>query len=158
MDKNGMGKSSQNLSGLSILIAGKNTFGYTGDGTKAPEFEFETVNNDSTGIVKPPKMTIEVENLGVEFITHITSGLPFVLKGNIHEDGSNKGIVITAQGELHKMGQTVKVGDSVKRTLELRVDLYNEIVENIPTIIYTRHPYNLVLGGIPVSAKFNDNI
>ncbi len=158
MDKNGMGKPSQNLSGLSILIAGKNTFGYTGDGTKAPEFEFETVNNDSTGIVKPPKMTIEVENLGAEFVTHMASNLPFVLKGNIHEDGENKGVVITVQGELQKMGQTVKVGDSVKRTLEIRVDLYTEVVDGVPSIVYTRHPYNLVLGGIPMSTNYNSNI
>jgi len=158
MQKNGLGQPAQSLTGLSILVGGKNTFGYTGDGTKAPEFEFETVDEDSTGIVKVPKMTLEVENLGAEFIAHIAGGLPFVLKGNIHEDGVNKPIVITAQGQLHKMGQDVKVGDKVKRTFEIRVDMFSEIVDNIPTIVYTRHPYNLVMGGIPMSADFSSNV
>lgn len=158
MDKNGLGQPAQNLSGLSILIGGKNTFGYTGDGTKAPEFEFITANEQSTGIVKPPKMTIEVENLGIEFITHMASGLPFVLKGNINEDGENKPLVLTVQGQLQKMGQDIKVGDATKRTFEIRVDMYTELVDNIPTIVYTRHPYNLVMGGIPMSSDFSDNV
>lgn len=158
MDKNGLGQPSQNLTGLSILIGGKNTFGYTGDGTKAPEFEFETVNEQSTGIIKVPKMTLEVENLGAEFIAHIASGLPFVLKGNINEDGENKPLVITAQGQKHKMSSEVKVGDATKRVFEIRVDMYTELVNNIPTIVYTRQPYNYIAGGIPMSSNFNENI
>ena len=158
MQKNGLGQPSQNLTGLSILIGGKNTFGYTGDGTKAPEFEFETVDDDSTGIVKVPKMTLEVENLGVEFITHIASGAPFVLRGNIHDDGENKPIMITAQGQLRKLGQEIKVGDKVKRTFEIRIDMYTELIDNIPTIVYTRHPYDLIIGGIPISSDFSDNV
>jgi len=50
MTKTGLGANSQILSGLSILIGGKNTFGFTGDGTKQPEFEFELINEESTGM------------------------------------------------------------------------------------------------------------
>jgi len=158
MTKNGLGQPSQNLTGLSIMIGGKNTFGYTGDGTKAPEFEFETVNEDSTGIVKQPKMTLEVLNLGVEYIAHITAGLPFVLKGNIREDGEDKPLLITAQGQLHKMGQDIKEGDATKRTFELRVDMYSEVVDGVPTIVYNRHPYKCILGGVDMAPNFNNNI
>jgi len=58
MDKNGLGKPSQGLTGLSILIGGKNTFGFTGDGTKGPEIEFNMMDEESTGLVKPLTMTL----------------------------------------------------------------------------------------------------
>jgi len=158
MTKTGLGESSQNLTGLAILIAGKNTFGYTDEGTKPPEFEFETINEESTGIVKQPKMTLAVKSLGAEFIAHISAGLPFVLKGNIRDDGEDKALLITAQGQLHKMGTDIKEGDSVKREFELRLDMYSEIVDGIPTIIYSRSPYKCVLGGIDTAPDFNSNI
>ena len=41
MANNGLGKTGQLLTGLAVLLAGKNTFGYTDEGTKPPEFEFE---------------------------------------------------------------------------------------------------------------------
>ena len=158
MTKNGLGADAQLLTGLSIMIAGKNTFGYTGDGTKAPEFEFETVNEQSTGLVKQPKMTLEVLDLGAEYIAHIASGLPFVLKGNTRKDGEDKPLLVTVQGELMKTGGELKEGDATKRTFEIRVDMYNEVVDGIPTIVYTREPYNIILGGIPMAPDFSNNI
>jgi len=158
MDKHGLGASSQALTGLSILLGGKNTFGYTGDGTKAPEFEFVTVDEDSTGIVKAVKMTVEVENLGADYITHMAKGEPFVLKGNVSDDGSNVPLVATIQGQLHKLSPEFKVGDKVKRQFELRVDLYKELVDGVSTIEYTRHPYKYVLGGVDMTSNFSDNV
>lgn len=158
MTKHGLGQPAQNLTGLSIMIAGKNTFGYTDEGTKAPSFEFETVNEESTGIVKQPKMTIAVKNLGAEYIAHMSAGLPFVLKGNIREDGEDKPLLITAQGQLQKMSGDIKEGDSVKREFEIRVDMYSELVDLIPTIIYSRNPYKCILGGIDMAPDFNSNL
>jgi len=158
MTKNGLGLPSQILTGLSIMIAGKNTFGYTDEGTKQPEFEFETVNEESTGLVKQPKMTIAVKNLGAEFVAHMSAGLPFVLKGNIREDGEDKSLLITAQGQLHKMSGEVKEGDSTKREFEIRVDMYSEVVDGIPTIVYSRNPYKCILAGVDMAPDFNNNI
>ena len=158
MTKNGLGADAQLLTGLSIMIAGKNTFGYTGDGTKAPEFEFETVNEQSTGLVKQPKMTLEVLDLSAEYITHIASGLPFVLKGNTRKDGEDKPLVVTVQGEVMKTSGEIKEGDATKRTFEIRVDMYTEMVDNVPAIVYTRVPYNFIMGGVPMAPDFSNNI
>jgi hypothetical protein len=158
MKEAGLGGSSQNITGLSVLIAGKNTFGYTDDGTKPPEFEFETINGESTGIVKQPQMTLAFKSLGAEFIAHISAGLPFVSKGNIRDDGEDKPLLITAKGQLHKMGTDIKVGESVKREFELRLDMYSEVVDGIPSIVYSRKPYVCMLGGISVAPNFNNNI
>ena len=158
MDKNGLGEPSQQLNALSILIGGKNTLGYTGDGTKAPVLEFNKVDEESTGILKPLSMTLEVENLGIEFIAHIFAGLPFVLKGNIHEDGENKLLLITVQAKPMKMESTLKVGEKAKRSFELMVNMYSEIVDNIPTIVYTRSPYTAIIGGIDTAPNLSDNL
>jgi len=158
MTKQGLGADAQLLTGLSIMIGGKNTFGYTGDGTKPPEFEFETVNEQSTGIVKQPKMTLEVLDLNPLYVTHIASGLPFVLKGNIRKDGEDKPLLVTVQGTLLKMSGELKEGDATKRTFELRVDMYNELVDGLPGIVYTREPYNIILGGVPMAPNFSNNV
>ncbi len=158
MDKNGLGKASQILTGMAILIAGKNTLGFTGDGTKVSDIEFNTVDEESTGIIKPLVMTLEVNSLNAEFITHITAGLPFVLKGNIHEDGENKSYIVTAQGGLKKMAAEVKTGDAVKRTFELNLNMYSEVVDGLPTVVYTKNPYTCILGGIDTAPNFNDNL
>jgi len=158
MTKNGLGASAQALTGLSVLIGGKNTFGYTDEGTKTPEWEFETVNEESTGIVKQPKMTLAFNDLSATHIAHISAGLPFVLKGNIRVDGEDKPMLITATGQLHKMSGEIKVGDAVKREFEIRLDLYSEMVDSIPTVVYSRHPYNLILGGIMMAPDFSKNV
>jgi hypothetical protein len=158
MTKNGLGADSQILTGLSILIGGKSTFGYTGDGTKSPEFEFEQVNEQSTGIVKQPYMTLEAYNLGAEFVSHIASGLPFVLRGNLRRDGEDKPYLVTCQGQLKKLSGEIKEGDAVKRTFEIRVDMYSEVVDNVPAIIYNREPYKCILGGVDTAPDFNNNI
>jgi len=158
MTKNGLGADAQLLTGLSIMIAGKNTFGYTGDGTKAPEFEFETVNEQSTGLVKQPKMTLEVLDLSAEYVTHIANGEPFVLKGNIRKDGEDKPLVVTVQGEVMKTSGELKEGDATKRTFEIRVDMYTEVVDGKETISYVRMPYKFDLGGVPMAPDFNNNI
>jgi len=158
MTKNGLGNDSQLLTGLSIMIAGKNTFGYTGDGTKPPEFEFETVNEQSTGLVKQPTMTLEVLDLHPMYITHIASGAPFILKGNLRQDGEDTPLLVTVQGEVTKISAEMKEGDAAKRTFELRVDMYTELVNALPSIVYTRSPYSLFLGGIPMAPDFSNNI
>lgn len=158
MTKNGLGASAQALTGLSVLIGGKNTFGYTDEGTKSPEWEFETVNEESTGIVKQPKMTLAFNDLSASHIAHIAAGLPFVLKGNIRVDNEDKPMLITASGQLHKMSGDIKVGDAVKREFEIRLDLYSEMVDSVPTVVYSRHPYNLILGGIPMAHNFSKNV
>ena len=89
MAKSGLGKVGQILTGLSVLIGGKNTFGYTDEGTKPPEFEFDVVDEESTGIVKQPKMILALNDLGASHIAHIMSGLPIILKGNIRDDGED---------------------------------------------------------------------
>jgi len=103
-------------------------------------------------------MTVAVKNLGAEYITHMSAGLPFVLKGNIRESGEDKPLLITAQGQLQKMSGEIKEGDSVKREFEIRVDMYSEIVDGLPTIIYSRNPYKCILGGIDTAPDFNSNL
>lgn len=158
MADSNLGKAGQTLTGLSILIAGKNTFGYTGDGTAIGDIEFETVNDKSTGIVKTLSIELEVCNLGAEFITHIALGLPFILKGNLNIDGENVGVIETMQGELVKMGKDQKVGDVVKRKMTINLNMYSELVEGLPTVVYVRDPYTILLGGIDMSPNFTENI
>jgi hypothetical protein len=56
------------------------------------------------------------------------------------------------------MSGDIKDGDAVKRVFELRVDMYTETVDGVPNIVYTREPYNLVLGGVPMAPNFSNNI
>jgi len=56
------------------------------------------------------------------------------------------------------MSSEIKEGDVLKRSFELRVDMYSEIVNGIPTIVYTRKPYHCVLGGINTASDFSSNI
>ena len=158
MGKNGLGKSGQILTGLSVLFGGKNTFGFTDEGTKQPEWEFEVVDEESTGIVKQPKMTIAVKNLGPQYIKHVALGEPIVLRGNIRDDGEDKPLSITVEGPLIKMSGEIKEGDSTKREFEIRVDRYQEVVDYNETIIYNRHPYKFILGGVDKAPNFNKNI
>ena len=158
MNKQGLGADAQIITGLSIMIAGKNTFGYTGDGTKAPEFEFETVNEQTTGIVKQPKMTVEVLDLSAEYIKQMANGDPFVLKGNIRKDGEDKPLVVTVQGTVTKLSGEIKEGDAAKRTFELRVDMYKEEVDGSEAINYVRTPYKMAFAGVDMAPDFNNNI
>ncbi len=158
MTKSGLGKANQALLGLSILIGGKNTFGQTGEKTKVPTFEFNTIDDEPTGIVKRPKMTLEVNNLGAEYIAHMAANLPFVLKGNIEEDGVSTSYLITAQGSLTQMGTELKEGDKTSRSFELSLNMYSEVVDNVPTIEYVRHPYVCILAGVVKAPNFNENI
>ncbi|MBL0702561.1 MAG: phage major tail tube protein [Sulfurospirillum sp.] len=146
MNKNGLGSPAQNMSGLSIVIGGKNTFGKTGD-IKIPDWEFEVVNEESTGIPKSPKITLPVHDLGAEYISAVQNGESIVLKGNIREDGEDKPYVVTMTLQLHKIGTEIKEGESVKRNLEGRIDTFEETVDGKQTIKYNRSSLELIVGG-----------
>lgn len=159
MNKSGLGAPAQNMTGLAIVIGGKNTYGKTGD-IKIPDWEFEVVNEESTGVPKSPKMTLPVHDLSPEYISAIQEGESIVLKGNIREDGEDVPYVVTMTMQLQKIGTEIKEGETVKRNLEGRIDTFEETVNGNQTVKYNRGALELVLGGNGTNLleKFASNI
>jgi len=65
----GLGSSGQVLTGLALVIDGRNTFGETGE-VKMPDWEFLVVNEESTGIVKSPKVTVPTQSTSRRYCTY----------------------------------------------------------------------------------------
>ena len=118
MTKTGLGDTGQILSGLSIILGGKNTFGKTED-IKLPDWEFELVNEESTGLIKSPTITLDVADLAPEYIKAMKDGETFLIKGNIREGGVDVPYVASMSCQLHKIGTETKEGEFAKRTLEI---------------------------------------
>lgn len=145
MTKQGLGNSST-LTGLSVLVAGKNTFGKTGD-VKLPEWEYEVVDEESIGIPKSPKITLPIFDLNQTIIQAIKNGETIVLKGNVRDEGEDKPIQISLTMQLHKMSPEFKEGDKVGRTFEGRIDTFEETYDGKQTVKYNRGSLELILGG-----------
>ena len=146
MTKQGLGATGGILSGLSIYIGGKNTFGKT-ESVKLPDWEFEVVNEESTGLIKSPNISLEVSDLSPAYISAIQNGETFIIKGNVREDGRDFPYVATMSVQLHKVGTELKEGDSVKRTLEGRINTFEETYKGSQTVNYNRDGLVLILGG-----------
>ena len=159
MTKQSLGASGSVLSGLSILLGGKSTFGKTED-VKLPDWEFEVVNDESTGLVKTPKISLDVVDLAPQYISAMQNGDTFIIKGNIRENGKDVPYVATVSCQLHKVGTELKEGDSVKRSLEGRVNTFEETINGQQTVQYNREALVLILGGngINLLADFAQNV
>lgn len=143
--KQGFGNTSA-LSTLSVIVAGKNTFGKTGD-IKVPDWEYEIVDEESTGLPKPAKMSLTIFDLNKTIIKAIKDGETIALKGNVRDEGEDKSILITFSMQLHKMSNEFKVGENVGRTFEGRIDVYEETYNNEQTVYYNRETLTLILSG-----------
>ena len=158
MNKSGLGGAGQVLTGLAIVIGGKNTFGFCD--VKVPDWEYEVVDENSTGIPKSPKITLDVYDLGAEYISAVQSGESIVVKGNIRTENDDVPYTATMTLQLHKIGTELKEGEKTKRTLEARVDTFEETVDGKQTIKYNRKALELVVGGDGVNLleKFGSNV
>lgn len=159
MTKQGLGATGAVLSGLSVIIGDKNTFGKV-DSIKIPDWEFEVVNEESTGIIKSPKTSLSFSDLSPAHIAHIKAGKPFVIRGNIRENGKDIPYTATLSMQLHKLGTELKEGDSVKRSFDGRIDSFKEKINNQETVDWNRSTLKLVLGGdgINLLEQFAKNI
>lgn len=157
MTKQGSGDTGQVLNGLALVINGRGTFGETGD-VKIPDWEFEVVDEESTTMLKSPKITLPIKNLVASDIASINRGETIILKGNLREGGKDKRLEISLKMQLHKMSTTCKEGESVERTFEGRVDHYTETVDGTQTVKYMRNPMHLDLGDGNIYETFNKNL
>lgn len=156
--KQGNGQTGQIANTLAMIIGGKNTFGLVED-FKAPDWEFEVVNEESTGIIKSPKVSFSLIDLSPSYIAAIKSGDPFMLKGNIRQNGIDVPYTITMTTQLHKIGTEIKEGENVKRDFEARINTYEEIIDGKQSVKYNRDSMELLLGddGVNVMAKIVKN-
>ena len=156
--KQGNGATGQIANTMAVIIAGKNTFGKVDD-FKAPDWEFEVVDEESTGLVKSPKVTFSLMDLDTRYIKAMKDGEAFILKGNIRENGVDVPYSVTMTTQLHKIGTEYKEGENVKREFEARVDTFEEIINGKQTIKYNRDAMELILGGdgVNMMAKIAKN-
>lgn len=154
MTKQGLGATGQVLQTLSIVMDGKNTFGKTGE-FKPLDIEYEVVNEESTRLIKSPHITIGVEDLGQHYIDAFMRGEPFVLKGSIGDEGKDIPLMITLSGQIHKMKNNIKVGDSIGREFDVRVDTYIERVDGRETMRWNRETMFLSYGGNGINVLEN---
>jgi len=152
--KQGNGNTGQVANTLALIIGGKNTFGMVDD-FKAPDWEFEVGNEESTGIVKSPKVTFSLMDLSPSYIADIKNSEPFILKGNIRENGKDIPYSITMTTQLHKIGTEIKEGESVKREFEARINTYEEIIGGKQAVKYNRDTMELILGGDGINLMAN---
>jgi len=157
--KQGLGNTGSVLSGLTIVMGGKNTFGKTGD-VKLPEWEFEVVDEESTGIPKSAKISIQVHDMSGSYLSAMMAGESFIIKGNIRENGVDVPYSATMNCQLHKVGTDTKEGEYISRTLEGRIDNFEEVVSGSQTVKYSREKLELILGGNGVNLleKFAKNV
>ena len=156
--KQGNGKTGQIATTLAIVMAGKNTFGMVDD-FKSPDWEFEVVNEESTNIIKSPKVSFSLMDLDPRYIGAMKDGEPFILKGNIRENGVDVPYSVTMTTQLHKIGTEIKEGENVKREFEARIDTYEEIINGKQSVKYNRDAMELILGGdgVNLMAKIAKN-
>lgn len=159
MTKAGLGATGHALTGLAVIIGGKNTFGKTGD-VKPLEVEYEVVNEESTGLIKSPMVTITVYDLSKHYLSAISRGEDIILKGNVRDEGKDLPVSIALSGQMHKMSPEFKEGEQTGRTFEIRADNYIEKINNEETIKWNRDKLDLVIGGDSVNLleDFGKNI
>jgi len=146
MTKQGLGATGHVLQTLAIIIDGKNTFGKTGE-FKPLDVEYEVINEESTKLIKSPHITIGVGDLGQHYIDAFMREEPFILKGSIGDEGKDIPLMITVSGQIHKMKNNVKVGDTIGREFDIRVDTYIERVDGRETMRWNRDTMFLGYGG-----------
>jgi hypothetical protein len=154
MTKQGLGATGQVLQTLSIVIGGKNTFGKTGE-FKPLDIEYEVVNEEITRLIKSPHITIGVADLGQHYIDAFMRREPFILKGSIGDEGKDIPLMITISGQIHKMKNNIKVGDSIGREFNIRVDTYIERVDGEETMRWNRETMFLGYGGNSINVLEN---
>jgi len=157
MTKQGNGATGQVINGLALVLGGRGTFGETGE-FKFPDWEFETVDEESTTILKSPKISFVIKNLAPSDIKAINRGDTILLIGNLREDGRDKRLEISLKIQLHKMATSCKEGEAVERTFEGRLDYYEEKVAGVQTVKYQRNPLFLDLGDGNIYEEFNKNV
>lgn len=146
MQKQGLGAESQLLTGLALIIGGKNTFGKTGD-INPPDFEYEVVDEQITGIPKSPRLKFTVWDASAHFLDSIAKGEDFLLSGNIRaEDAVDAPLSMAIGHKLIKTKLVTKEGDRTGREFEIRVDTYIEKVNGEQTVKWNRKGVHLSYG------------
>jgi len=143
--KEGLGNSSV-LTGLAVVVGGKNTFGKTGD-VKLPDWEQEVVDDEATGIPKSPKITVPIFDLSEKIIRAFRDEESIVLRGNVRDEGDDRAVEISFSGQLHKMSPEFKEGEKTGRTFTVRLDVYEEKYNNVVVRKWNRGTLEDDLGG-----------
>ena len=159
LDKSGLGKTGSILVGASVIIGGKNTFGYTGE-IKPFETKFIVVNEESTGLIESPMMEIPINDMDQHFVAQFMDGKDILIKGSLRKEGKNVPVTIAMSGQVHEMSTGFKEGDSAGRTFKIRVDNYIEKVDSKETIKWNRQKIHLEFGGngVNVLADFANQV
>jgi len=146
MQKQGLGAEAQLLTGLALVIGGKNTFGKTGD-VAPPDFEYEVVDEQITGIPKSPRLKFTVWDASQHYLNSIANGEDFLLKGNIRgEDSVDKPLSMAISHRMVSSKLVTKEGDKTGREFEVIVDAYIEKVDGDQTVKWNRQGVHLSYG------------
>jgi hypothetical protein len=146
VDKTGLGGNSTVLTGASVIVGGKNTFGKTGE-VKTPEWKFIIENEESTGQIESPMMEVPIMDLSKHYIASIMNGEDILLKGSLRQDGKDIPITMAVGYQVHELTPEWKVGESSGRTFKIRVDNYIEKVNGEETVKWNRKKIDLRFGG-----------
>jgi len=159
LDKSGLGKTGSVLTGASVIIGGKNTFGKTGE-IKPFETKFIVVNEESTGLIESPMMEIPIDDMDQHFIAEFMKGSDILIKGSLRNEGKNIPVTMALSGQVHEISPSFKTGDNAGRTFKIRVDNYIEKVDGKETIKWNRQKISLEFGGsgVNVLADFANQV
>ena len=145
-NKSGLGKTGSVLTGASVIIGGKNTFGKTGE-IKPFETKFIVVEDESTGLIESPYMEIPIHDMDEHFVSQFMQGKDILIKGSLRKEGKNVPVIMALSGQVHEMTTSFKEGDNAGRNFKIRVDNYIEKVDNKETIKWNRQKIHLEFGG-----------
>jgi len=159
LDKSGLGKTGSVLTGASVIIGGKNTFGKTGE-IKPFETKFIVVNEEKTGLIESPMMEIPIDDMDQHFIAEFMKGSDILIKGSLRNEGKNIPVTMALSGQVHEISPSFKTGDNAGRTFKIRVDNYIEKVDGKETIKWNRQKISLEFGGsgVNVLADFANQV
>jgi len=150
LDKSGLGKTGTVLTGASVMIGGKNTFGKTGE-IKPFETKFIIVNEESTGLIESPMMEVPIFDMDQHFVNEFMKGSDILIKGSLRNEGKNIPVTMAFSGQVHEMSPSFKEGDNASRTFKVRIDNYIEKVDGKETIKWNRQKLHLEFGGSGVN-------
>ena len=153
------------LSGLNLQVAGVGHLGVTGKVT-LPKMDFEVVDDISTGKLKTQTMDIEIKQysksvLGLMLQNNLNPNarVPLLLKGNIKKAGADVPLIITAKGEIHEVNDgSLEENKEVSRTIKIKLDFYNKIVDGVPEVVYDRLNEILMVEGVDLLAQYRQNV
>jgi len=146
IDKAGLGATGDALTGMSIIVGGKNTFGKTGE-VKLPEWKYIIQNEESTGLPESVMMEITIHDMSQHYIAAFAKGEDILLKANLRNEGKDIPFTAALSGQVHEISSPFKEMDNAGRTFKIRLDNYIEKVAGEETVKWNCKKLHLEFGG-----------